>query len=159
MSKFRRDIKLERHSIQFWTCRPFGANPDLHCASSCGNKVTGAIWWHNGKLQCYSELLTFSNCDFLTCILIYKKRWRSTKSIKVYISGGAERSSGKTPVQPSHFLEEVPGGVAGKEGMGKFSPVFPMTWVLFKEGARSDGESVSGGSAERTAEPQCRGPG
>lgn len=42
--------------------------------------------------------------------------------------------------------------------MGKFSPVFPMTWVLFKEGARSNDESVSGGSAERRAEPESRGP-
>lgn len=29
-----------------------------------GNKVTGAIWWHNGKLQCDSKLLTFFELRF-----------------------------------------------------------------------------------------------
>lgn len=74
---------------------------------------------------------------------------------KHQISGGPEAQFSKNRVQPSHFLDEVPGGVAAKEGMGKFSPIFPMTWVLFKEGARSNDERVSGGSGERRAEPKC----
>lgn len=61
---------------------------------------------------------------------------------------------------PSHFLEAVPEGVTGKEGMGKFSPVFPMTWVLFK-GAPSHDWSFFGRSGERRedGEAESWGPG
>lgn len=32
---------------------------DLRSASLCGNQVTGAIWWHNGKLQSFANFSLF----------------------------------------------------------------------------------------------------
>lgn len=86
------------------------------------------------------------------CVLLHDT---TSLVVKVFSVSRTRAQFSETPkVQPSHFLEEVPGGVTGKGGMGKFSPVFPMTWVLIKAGARSSGRSVFGSSAERREKPE-----